>query len=75
MIDFLFDSQGEDVVSGRRTPRTEAAIDQAMPDCGAQLRDVLSRLERHFGDVQDIEFTIEDGKLWVLQTQIGRAHV
>jgi len=72
VIDFLFDSQGEDVVSGRRTPRTEAAIDQAMPDLAAQLRDVLSRLERHFGDVQDVEFTIEDGKLWLLQTRAAK---
>src|SRR6266446_2835866 len=72
VIDFLFDSQGEDVVSGRRTPRTEAAIDQAMPDLAAQLRDMLSRLERHFGDVQDVEFTIEDGKLWVLQSRAAK---
>jgi pyruvate,orthophosphate dikinase len=72
VIDFLFDSQGEDVVSGRRTPQTEAAIDQAMPDVVAQLRDVLSRLECHFCDVQDIEFTIEDGKLWVLQTRAAK---
>jgi pyruvate, orthophosphate dikinase len=72
VIDFLFDSQGEDVVSGRRTPRTEAAIAEAMPDVAAELRDVLSRLERHFGDVEDIEFTIEDGKLWVLQTRAAK---
>jgi pyruvate, orthophosphate dikinase len=72
VIDFLFDSQGEDVVSGRRTPRTEAAIAQAMPTIVTQLRNVLSRLERHFGDVQDMEFTIEDGKLWVLQTRAAK---
>jgi pyruvate, orthophosphate dikinase len=72
VIDFLFDSQGEDIVSGRRTPRTEAAIDQAMPGLAAQLRDVPSRLERHFGDVQDVEFTIEDGKLWVLQSRAAK---
>ena len=72
VIDILFDSQGEDVVSGRRTPRTEAAIDQAMPDLAAQLRDVLSRLERRFGDVQDVEFTIEDAKLWVLQSRAAK---
>ena len=72
VIDFLFDAQGEEVVSGRRTPRTEAAIDQAMPGLVAQLRDVLARLERHFGDVQDVEFTIEDGKLWVLQSRAAK---
>jgi pyruvate, orthophosphate dikinase len=72
VIDFLFDSQGEDVVSGRRTPCTEAAIAEAMPEIVAELRDVLWRLERHFGDVQDVEFTIEDGKLWVLQTRTAK---
>jgi pyruvate,orthophosphate dikinase len=72
VIDFLFDAQGEDVVSGRVTPRTEAAIAQAMPDAYAQLCDVLARLERHFGDVQDVEFTIEDGKFWILQTRAAK---
>jgi pyruvate, orthophosphate dikinase len=72
VIDFLFDAQGEDVVSGRRTPRTEPAIDQAMPGLVAQLRDVLARLERHFGDVQDVEFTIEDGMLWILQSRAAK---
>src|SRR5262249_8918203 len=72
VIDFLFDAQGEDVVSGRRTPRTEAAVDRAMPGLVAQLRDVLARLERDFGDVQDVEFTIEDGKLWILQSRSAK---
>jgi pyruvate,orthophosphate dikinase len=72
VIDFLVDAQGEDVVSGRITPRTEAAIAQAMPDAYAQLRGVLAQLERHFGDVQDLEFTIEDGKFWILQTRAAK---
>ena len=72
VIDVLFDAQGEDVVSGRRTPRTEAAIEEAMPGLAAQLRDMLALLERHFGDVQDVEFTVEDGKLWVLQTRAAK---
>ncbi len=72
VIDFLFDAQGEDVVSGRRTPRTEAEIAQVLPAAFEQLRDVLARLERHFGDVQDVEFTIEDGKFWVLQTRSAK---
>jgi len=72
VIDFLFDAQGEDVVSGRRTPRTEAALAQAMAGTLAQLRNVLARLERHFGDVQDVEFTIEDGEFWVLQTRAAK---
>jgi pyruvate,orthophosphate dikinase len=72
VIDFLFNAQGEDVVSGRRTPRTEAAIAQAMLAAFTQLRDVLTQLERHFGDVQDVEFTVEDGRFWVLQTRAAK---
>ena len=72
VIDFLFEAQGEDVVSGRRTPQTELAIAQAMPAVMADLRDVLARLEKHFRDVQDVEFTIEDGKLWLLQTRAAK---
>jgi pyruvate, orthophosphate dikinase len=72
VIDFLFDAQGEDVVSGRRTPQTEAVLARSMPEALAQLRDVLARLEEHFRDVQDIEFTIEDGKLWLLQTRAAK---
>ena len=68
VIDVLRDAQGEDVVSGRRTPQTNLA----MPALANELRDVLTRLEREFGDVQDIEFTIEDGKLWILQTRAAK---
>jgi pyruvate,orthophosphate dikinase len=69
VVEVLFDAQGEEVVSGRRTPLAEDAIDRAMPEVGAQLRDILHRLEREFRDVQDIEFTIETGRLWILQTR------
>ena len=72
MIDVLFGAQGEEVVSGRRTPETENALDRALPDVAAELRDVLHRMEREFGDVQDIEFTIEDGRLWLLQTRSAK---
>jgi len=72
MIDVLFESQGEDVVSGTRTPETEAAISRSLPAVAAQLRDTLARLEREFADVQDVEFTIEDGKLWILQTRSAK---
>jgi pyruvate, orthophosphate dikinase len=72
VIDVLFDSQGEDVVSGRRTPDTEAAIARALPEVATQLRATLTLLEREFRDVQDIEFTIENGKLWVLQTRSAK---
>ena len=64
MIDILFESQGEDVVSGGRTPETEAAISRLLPAVATQLRETLARLEREFADVQDVEFTIEDGKLY-----------
>jgi pyruvate, orthophosphate dikinase len=72
VIDFLFNAQGEDVVSGRRTPRTEDAIAQTMPAAFSRLRGTLTQLERHFGDVQDVEFTIEDGRFWVLQTRAAK---
>jgi len=72
MIDVLFDAQGEDVVSGRRTPETEAELTRAMPAIATELHDILTRLERVFGDVQDIEFTIEDGRLWILQTRAAK---
>jgi pyruvate,orthophosphate dikinase len=72
VIDVLFDVQGEDVVSGRRTPDTEAAMDRLLPAVANELRDILVRLEREFRDVQDIEFTIEDGTLWILQTRSAK---
>jgi len=72
VIDVLFGAQGEDVVSGRRTPETEAAMMRSTPAAARQLRDTLARLEREFGDVQDIEFTIEDGRLWILQTRAAK---
>jgi len=72
VIDVLFASQGEDVVSGSRTPDTEAAIARSLPAVLAQLRDALTRLEDEFADVQDVEFTIENGKLWLLQTRAAK---
>lgn len=72
VIDILFDAQGEDVVSGTRTPDGESAIAQSMPLVATQLREMLTRLEREFTDVQDVEFTIEDGKLWLLQTRAAK---
>jgi pyruvate,orthophosphate dikinase len=72
MIDLVLDAQGEDVVSGRRTPDTEETIARMLPKLAAELADVLKRLEREFGDAQDVEFTIEDGKLWILQTRSAK---
>ncbi len=72
MIDLVLDAQGEDVVSGRRTPDTEQTIVRSLPKIAAELGDILKRLEQEFGDVQDVEFTIEDGKLWILQTRAAK---
>ncbi|MBI5261406.1 MAG: pyruvate, phosphate dikinase [Bradyrhizobium sp.] len=72
MIDLVLDAQGEDVVSGRRTPDSEEVIARALPRIDVEITQVLKRLEREFGDVQDVEFTVEDGKLWVLQTRAAK---
>ncbi|CAM5775851.1 pyruvate, phosphate dikinase [Labrys miyagiensis] len=72
MIDVLFDAQGEDVVSGSRTPETEAALGRSLPQVAAQLSQTLTHLEQEFKDVQDVEFTIEQGRLWVLQTRSAK---
>ena len=72
VIDVLFASQGEDVVSGSHTPDTEAAIARSLPAVAAKLRNALTRLEDEFADVQDVEFTIENGTLWLLQTRSAK---
>jgi pyruvate,orthophosphate dikinase len=72
MIDVLFDSQGEDVVSGGQNPDTEEALAHALPNVAVQLRDALQLLERTFSDTQDVEFTIENGRLWILQTRAAK---
>ena len=72
VIDILFESQGEDVVSGNRNPAPEDALARSMPAAAVQLRETLSRVEQEMGDVQDVEFTIEDGRLWILQTRSAK---
>ena len=72
VVDVLFGSQGEDVVSGSRTPETEEAIVRSAPAAATQLRKTLVQLEQEFADVQDVEFTIEEGKLWILQTRAAK---
>ena len=67
--DFLLNAQGEDVVAGTRATLPIAALAKEMPAVHAQLCSICRRLERHFRDVQDVEFTIERGKLWILQTR------
>src|SRR4051794_19499256 len=70
--DFLLDAQGEDVVSGVRTPRPLSELAQELPDAHAQLTEILHTLEAHYGDMQDVEFTIERGRLYMLQTRSAK---
>jgi pyruvate,orthophosphate dikinase len=70
--DMLFDAQGEDVVSGTHATQPLAVLDDRLPEVGAQLRQYATRLERHYRDLCDIEFTIEDGRLWLLQVRVGK---
>ncbi|HEX2385831.1 MAG TPA: PEP/pyruvate-binding domain-containing protein, partial [Candidatus Binatia bacterium] len=70
--EFLVNAQGEDVVAGIRTPRPIAELKEAMPKPYAELDRIRKVLESHYKDMQDIEFTIENGKLWMLQTRNGK---
>jgi pyruvate,orthophosphate dikinase len=70
--EFLMNAQGEDVVSGVRTPVHISELHKIMPDVYDQLRDITTRLEKHYKDMQDFEFTIQDGKLYMLQTRNGK---
>ncbi len=70
--EFLMNAQGEDVVSGVRTPVPIAELKTLMPEVYDQLREITTRLERHYKDVQDFEFTIQEGKLYMLQTRNGK---
>ena len=70
--EFLMNAQGEDVVSGVRTPVPIRELQKVMPQVYDQLREITTRLENHYKDVQDFEFTIQDGKLYMLQTRVGK---
>ncbi|HSS80706.1 MAG TPA: pyruvate, phosphate dikinase [Gaiellaceae bacterium] len=70
--EFLADAQGEDVVAGIRTPEPLANMEQRLPEAFEQLTETMSRLERHYKDVQDIEFTVEEGRLYLLQTRSAK---
>ena len=70
--EFLTNAQGEDVVAGIRTPRPITELATLMPEVYKQLRDITSSLEKHYRDIQDFEFTIQDGKLYMLQTRNGK---
>ncbi len=70
--EYLINAQGEDVVAGIRTPKAIARLKEEMPKAHAELELVRARLEKHFKDMQDFEFTVEDGKLYMLQTRNGK---
>ena len=70
--EFLINAQGEDVVAGVRTPEPVSKLKAVMPQSFAQLMKVRQTLEKHFKDVQDIEFTVQEGKLYMLQTRNGK---
>nr|MBC7246139.1 pyruvate, phosphate dikinase [Chloroflexota bacterium] len=70
--EYLLNAQGEDVVAGVRTPNKIAELEEEMPEIYAQLAQISKRLEEHYREMQDMEFTIERGKLWMLQTRAGK---
>ena len=70
--DLMFNAQGEDVVAGGHEPVPIAVLDERMPDVAAELRRYADALERHHADLCDIEFTVERGRLWLLQVRVGR---
>lgn len=72
MGEFLLNAQGEDVVAGVRTPQPIAALAEVMPEVFAQFQKVCDTLEKHYRDMQDMEFTIQDRKLFMLQTRNGK---
>jgi pyruvate,orthophosphate dikinase len=70
--EYLMNAQGEDVVSGVRTPLSISELERAMPAVYEQLRQITGKMEKHYRDMQDFEFTIQDGKLYMLQTRNGK---
>jgi pyruvate,orthophosphate dikinase len=70
--EFLPNAQGEDVVAGIRTPLPLSALRERMPEVYQQFLEIADRLERHYRDMMDLEFTIERGKLWMLQCRVGK---
>lgn len=70
--EFLKNAQGEDVVSGARTPLDISRMEAEFPQCFQEILDVVDKLEKHYRDVQDMEFTIESGQLYMLQTRTGK---
>ena len=70
--EYLINAQGEDVVAGVRTPEPISKLEQDLPECYKEYVEIANKLENHYKDMQDMEFTIEDGKLYILQTRNGK---
>ncbi|MET0625234.1 MAG: pyruvate, phosphate dikinase [Pyrinomonadaceae bacterium] len=70
--EYLLNAQGEDVVAGLRTPNPISQLDEELPAVYKQFEEITGLLERHYRDMQDVEFTIERGRLWMLQTRTGK---
>ena len=70
--DFLVNAQGEDVVSGVRTPRDISELAEVMPEAHEQLMEIMRTLEAEYKDMQDVEFTVEQGRLYMLQTRSAK---
>src|SRR5579859_5856037 len=70
--EFLINAQGEDVVAGIRTPQPIERLEETLPEAYKQLRQITKNLEHHYRDVQDFEFTVQEGKLYMLQTRNGK---
>lgn len=70
--EYLKNAQGEDVVAGIRTPKPIAELEKEMPEIYKQLTEIFDKLEKHYTDVQDVEFTIQEGELFMLQTRTGK---
>ncbi len=70
--EYLINAQGEDVVAGIRTPQPITRLEEDLPECYKQFIEIANRLEEHYRDMQDMEFTIENGKLFFLQTRNGK---
>src|ERR1700726_3010562 len=70
--EYLLNAQGEDVVAGIRTPQPITHLETVMPEAFTQLKEITTNLEKHYKDMQDFEFTIQEGKLYMLQTRNGK---
>ncbi len=70
--EYLVNAQGEDVVAGIRTPQPIATLEQELPEAWAELQDVQAKLETHYRDMQDLEFTVQEGRLFMLQCRTGK---